>query len=122
EHAAHSRSSCVLSGRAVMRWFLLLTVLCFSFAIGADQTLADDKDQVLRVEPIARDGKLYLDADVQLDVQGDLRNVAQRGVPIYFTADVEIVSKRWWWLDKTVARDEITWRIVYNALTREWRV
>lgn len=77
---------------------------------------------MLSVDPVARDGRLYLDADIQLAVTGDLRNVAQKGVPIYFTADAEIVSKRWWWLDKVVAREQITWRIVYNALTRQWRV
>lgn len=100
---------------------LLLSVVCLAFTVNAGWAVAED-NQVVRVDPVARDGQLYLDADVQLNIQGDLRNVAQKGVPIYFTADVEIVSKRWWWLDKTVAREQITWRIVYNALTRQWRV
>lgn len=110
------------SRQAAMLRLLLLSVLCFSFAVSASKSVADENAQVLRVDPVARDGKLYLDADVQLDIEGDLRNVAQKGIPIYFTADTEIVSKRWWWLDKTVASEQITWRIVYNALTRQWRV
>jgi len=101
---------------------LILSVLCFSFAVHADNGVSSEKAQVLRIDPVARDGKLYLDADVQLDVQGDLRNIALKGIPIYFTASTEIVAKRWWWLDKVVARQQITWRIVYNALTRQWRV
>ena len=106
----------------MLRRIFLFSVLCFAFAVNAGKSVADDQNQVVRVDPVARDGKLYLDAEIQLDVQGDLRNVAQKGVPIYFTADTEIVSKRWWWLDKTVVREQITWRIVYNALTRQWRV
>lgn len=102
--------------------FLLFSILCFSFAVNAGKDTSDKSAQVLRIDPVARDGKLYLDADVQLDVQDDLRNVAQKGIPIYFTADSEIVLKRWWWLDEVVAREQITWRIVYNALTRQWRV
>ena len=35
---------------------------------------------------------------------------------------MEIVSKRWWWFDKTITQEQMTWRIVYNALTRQWRV
>lgn len=112
----------VQSGWVVMLRVVLLSLFCFAFAVNAGNSVADESAQVMRVDPVARDGKLYLDADIQLEIQGELRNVAQKGVPIYFTADTEIVSKRWWWFDKTVAREQITWRIVYNALTRQWRV
>lgn len=110
------------SGLAAMLRLLLLSVVCLSFAVSASSSVANGNTEVLRIDPVAREGKLYLDADVDLDVQGDLRNVAQKGVPLYFTADMEVVSKRRWWFDKTVAEDQITWRIVYNALTRQWRV
>lgn len=112
----------VRPGLAAMLRVLILSVLFFAFAVHADKGVSSEKAQVLRIDPVARDGKLYLDADVQLEVQGELRNVAQKGIPIYFTADTEIVSKRWWWTDKVVARQQITWRIVYNALTQQWRV
>ncbi|OYV48909.1 MAG: hypothetical protein B7X10_02480 [Burkholderiales bacterium 21-58-4] len=47
---------------------------------------------------------------------------AQKGVPIYFTADLKITSKRWWWFDRTLVDAQRTWRIVYNALTQQWRI
>lgn len=109
-------------GSALMLRLLLLFALCVLPAVNAPASLANGESQVLRVDPVARDGRLYIDADVQLELDGDLRNVVQRGVPLYFTADLEIVSKRWWWFDKTVAQEQMTWRIVYNALTRQWRV
>src|SRR3546814_7497642 len=84
--------------------------------------MVDEVVRVIRLEPKVRDGKLYIDADVELAVTGDLRHIAQKGVPVYFTADVEIVSERWWWFDKVVVNEQQTWRIVYNALTRQWRV
>lgn len=110
------------TGLTAMLRLLLYCVLSVSLAVTATRSVAEEQSQILRIDPVARDGKLYLDADVDIDVQGDLRNVAQKGVPLYFTADVEIVSRRWWWFDKTIAREQITWRIVYNALTRQWRV
>ncbi len=91
-------------------------------AQATDADVPNEGARVLQVDPVVHDGRLYVDADVDIVVSGDLRNAAEKGVPIYFTADVEIVSKRWWWFDKTVVKDQMTWRIVYNALTRQWRV
>lgn len=102
---------------------LLLTfVLCLFVPAHADVGMPDEGERVVSVEPVVRDGKLYIDADIDFSVTGDLRNAAQKGVPIYFTADLEIVSTRWWWFDKKVVNEQQTWRIVYNALTRQWRV
>src|SRR3546814_7280817 len=77
--------------------------------------MVDEVVRVIRLEPKVRDGKLYIDADVELAVTGDLRHIAQKGVPVYFTADVEIVSERWWWFDKVVVNEQQTWRIVYRS-------
>jgi hypothetical protein len=101
---------------------LLSVFLCFALAAHAQTDMVQEGERVVQVEPVVRDGKLYIDADVELAITGDLRNVAQKGVPLYFTADLEIVSKRWWWFDKVVVNEQQTWRIVYNALTRQWRV
>ncbi len=79
-------------------------------------------DQVVRIEPYVREGQLYIDADSQIELTSELRNAAEKGVPLYFTADLVVVSKRWWWFDKEVVNQQQTWRVVYNALTRQWRV
>jgi hypothetical protein len=101
---------------------LLSLFLCFALTAHAQTDMVEEGERVVKVEPVVRDGKLYIDADVELAVTGDLRNAAQKGVPLYFTADLVVVSKRWWWFDKTVVDEQQTWRIVYNALTRQWRV
>lgn len=101
---------------------LLTAVLCVFLSVTAHTGMAQSQDHVKRIEPILRDGRLYIDADVDLTLSPDLRHTASRGVPIYFTADLEIVSRRWWWFDKVVVDEQLTWRVVYNALTRQWRV
>lgn len=105
--------------------FSVLLTLCVATYAGADSPSQSEQgeqgEQVVRVEPVVEDGKLYINADIDFDVTGELRNVAARGVPIYFTADLKIVTGRWWWFDKTVVDEQLTWRIVYNALTRQWR-
>lgn len=79
-------------------------------------------ERVVRVDPIMRESELYIDADVEFEVSSELRTAAQKGVPVYFTADLKITTRRWWWFDKVVVDEQMTWRIVYNALTRQWRV
>ena len=103
------------------RLFSALLCLCLAFLAGTATAFAGT-EQVVKVEPVVRDGQLYIDADVELEISPDLRNVAQKGVPIYFTADLQIVSTRWWWFDKVLVDEQLTWRVVYNALTRQWRV
>lgn len=77
---------------------------------------------VTRIDPAIHDGMLRIDADVDFDLNPQLRDAAERGLPLYFTADVVIARDRWYWFDEQVAEASITWRVVYNALTRQWRV
>lgn len=105
------------------RW--LLFVCCLAFLGAAAPLRADlaaSGPAVERVEPVVHDGALFIEADTRFELSGELRDAAYRGVTLYFTADVEIVSRRWWWFDKVIVDDQQTWRVVYNALTRQWRV
>jgi hypothetical protein len=81
-----------------------------------------DEARITRIEPIAHDGQLLLDADIDFTLGSELDDAAHKGVPLYFTADLRIVRPRWWWFDETVIATEQTWRIQYNALTRQWRI
>jgi len=111
-----------INGSSMLRVLLPILLCVFLAAQAGADDAPSGGERVTRVDPVVRDGKLYIDADVDLDVTGDLRNVAEKGVPLYFTADLEIVQERWWWFDKTVVDTQLTWRIIYNALTRQWRV
>lgn len=103
--------------RLVLALFLALTT---TLQPSMAQTFASD--QITRIEPVIRDGWIHIDADIDFTLSDELRDAAQKGVPIYFTADLQIVEKRWWWFDKTVVDTQRTWRVVYNALTRQWRI
>ncbi|CAM5786530.1 DUF4390 domain-containing protein [Castellaniella caeni] len=77
---------------------------------------------VLRIEPLVNQGQLLLDADIDFTLSDELHDAARKGVPLYFTVDLKIQRPRWWWFDATVLTAEQTWRIQFNALTRQWRV
>ncbi|ARP92143.1 hypothetical protein CAL14_19170 [Bordetella genomosp. 9] len=101
------------------RLFLLWLAAALLLPWAGRAYAADPK--VLNIDPVIRDGRVEIDADIRFDLNDQLREAAERGVPLYFTADVVITRSRWWWLDSTVADTSMTWRIVYNALTRQWR-
>lgn len=105
----------------LLRSLLPLIFLCF-LGLAQAQEPPPGGPQVLRIDPVLVDGSLQIDADTYLPVSNDLRYFAERGVMLYFTADLEIVKPRSWWFDKTVVQAEQTWRVVYNALTRQWRI
>lgn len=77
---------------------------------------------VTEVTPLLENGHLIINADVSFMLSDELLEAALKGVPLHFTADVEIKSERWWWFDKTEIQKSQTWRVVYNTLTRQWRV
>lgn len=77
---------------------------------------------IVAVKPVVDEQYLYIDADIDLDLTSELHGVVSRGIPLHFTLDVEIVARRWWWFDKVVVKKRRTWRVIYNALTRQWRV
>ena len=99
---------------ALLLAFLLLP-------LGAGGQAHADEPRFTRIEPVIRDGKLEIDAEVDFQLNDQLRDAAERGLPLYFTADVVISRSRWWWFDETVVDTTLTWRVVYNALTRQWR-
>jgi len=110
--------------RCIFMMARLVSVLLLAVALlplcGAGQAYAAGP-AVLRIEPIVHEGKLVVDADVRFELNDQLRDAAQRGLPLYFTADLDITRDRWWWFDRTEVETSMTWRIVYNALTRQWR-
>ena len=101
--------------------FLLATSLFGVMSGQAAQAAQAGDPRIERIDPVVRNGRIELDADVNFALNDQLRDAAQRGVPLFFTADLVIKRSRWWWFDHTVVNTSLTWRIVYNALTRQWR-
>ena len=107
-------------------WRVFLSfLLIFNCALSSANTIVPvttSGERVVKVEPHIRDEKLYIDADIEFELSSELRTAAEKGVPLYFTAEVELAQPRWYWFDKNVVKEQQTWRVVYNALTRQWRV
>lgn len=65
---------------------------------------------------------LYLSARLELAPSAAVEDALLRGVPLYFVWQTEVVRERWYWSDKRVASAQRTLRLVYQPLTRRWRL
>jgi hypothetical protein len=50
-----------------------------------------------------------------------LEDAITRGIPLYFTTEVEVTRPRWYWLNEKIITITQTTRISYNALTRQYQ-
>lgn len=50
-----------------------------------------------------------------------LEEAISRGIPLYFTTEVDITRPRWYWFDEKTASASQTIRISYNTLTRQYQ-
>ncbi len=69
-----------------------------------------------------RDGALELEFNARITLPRAVEEALQRGVPLYFVAEAQLLRSRWYWRDERVARVSRSWRIAFQPLTGQWRV
>jgi hypothetical protein len=94
---------------------ILLALSFFSAARGQGVELGTL--QLQRAE-----GALNLEFNARVTLTRAVEEALQRGVPIYFMAEAQLLRNRWYWRDERVARLSRSWRVAYQPLTGAWRV
>ena len=68
------------------------------------------------------DGDVLLSAEFAFALTPVLEEALEKGIPLYFTIEFELVRTRLLWFSEKVAEWSITYRVSYSALTRQYRV
>jgi hypothetical protein len=97
-----------------------LLVLCVGLAaaLPARADRIDAKKATLE----AAEGGYVLEADFQIELTPPLEEALNKGVPLYFTFEFELIRPRWYWFNEKIAGARQQYRLSYNALTRQYRV
>jgi hypothetical protein len=95
-----------------------LLCLCLISAVKAEGIELRD----LRVENQTESDSLVLQGDALIELHPRLEEAINRGLPLYFVLEVEITRGRWYWFDEKAAQASQTYRLSFNALTRQYRV
>jgi hypothetical protein len=98
----------------VMSLVLSLTLAAF----GAHAQGIDVKRPVVT---IAED-HFILQAQFDIVLTPTLEEVLNKGVPLYFVLEFELIRPRWYWLNEKLVNHQQRYRLSYNALTRQYRV
>ena len=102
-------------------WFVLFwgTVLCGVPRAEAAQAASSEVGD-LRLE--RGDDGLYLSANLQFELPELAEDALQKGIPMFFVADAQVLRDRWYWSDRQVAETTRYFRLSYQPLTRRWRL
>lgn len=99
------------------RWVCLCGLL---LAVGLVQAQNAAEISQLRVDRL--DDEILVSAQVQFELPSTVEDALQKGVPLFFVSEAEILRERWYWYDKRVGLAERHLRLAYQPLTRRWRL
>ena len=63
-----------------------------------------------------------LEAQFDIALTHTLDEALNKGVPLYFLFEFELIRPRWYWFNERVVYLQQEYRLSYNALTRQYRV
>jgi hypothetical protein len=72
---------------------------------------------------LQRDGDgLYINASSSWRPSSSVVDALQRGIPMTFIMQAQVLKPRWYWWDKSVHTTTRSSRLAYQPLTRQWRI
>lgn len=105
------------SKQAALRICVCL-LLCYLPLAQAQSTLVEiNQMQVERT-----DAGVFFSANLKFELPTLVEDALHKGIPMFFMADIEVRHDRWYWSDRTVARQQRYIRLAYQPLTRRWRL
>lgn len=96
-------------------------LLCALLLAGACAFAAESVDITHAHIEASEDG-YRLAASYSFELNHDLEDAVQHGVPLYFTTEIVLTRPRWYWFDEKAIVARQTSRISYNVLTRQYHV
>lgn len=105
--------------RCVVRW--LLAFACCLGTLPLAQAAGHTLD--FRYHEIVPIDLLYVvNASVEMPTAPRLQELVENGLSVPFQADFVVTHARWYWFDETVVERSMTFRLTYQALTRQYRL
>lgn len=98
----------------------VLAALLLGFAAAAPARA--DGIEVRKTALVAAEDGYFLEAEFDIALTHTLEDALNKGVPLYFTLEFELIRPRWYWLNEKIVNKRQQYRLGYNALTRQYRV
>lgn len=112
-------ASSMLSCRSLSR---LAALAALFFGIAAATPARADGIEIRKAALVAAEDGYFLEAEFDISLTHTLEEALNKGVPLYFTLEFELIRPRWYWLNEKLVNTRQQYRLGYNALTRQYRV
>lgn len=104
-----------------LSWLVWLLAALLSGFLSAALAQATAQD-VPRLKLERMDDGLWLSTQLEFELPDVVGEALQKGIPIYFVAQADLLRKRWYWADKKLASAQRHLRLSYHPLTQRWRL
>lgn len=104
----------------ILRFLLSFCFILLLSPVGT--THAAEGIEVIQASLETTEEGYRLKSEFSLELTPTLEDALIRGVPLYFTTQVEISRPRWYWFDEKAITASRSIRISYNVLTKQYRV
>lgn len=64
----------------------------------------------------------YFSARMAFELPPSIADALDKGIPLYFVAEVQVLRDRWYWTDREVVSAVRHMRLAFVPLTRRWRL
>ena len=71
---------------------------------------------------VAGEEGYFLEANFEVALNSTLEDALNKGVPLHFLLEFEVIRPRWYWLNENVLNTQQQYRLAFNALTRQYRL
>jgi hypothetical protein len=100
----------------------LVALFACALALVAAITAHAEGIEVRNAALVAGEEGYFLEADFEIALNSTLEEALNKGVPLYFLLEFEVMRPRWYWLNEKVLNTQQQYRLAYNALTRQYRL
>jgi len=99
-----------------------LAALCLVFCMAFDTSAAQSSGIEIRSASFTsgEEGHI-LNADLDIALTPVLEDALNKGVPLYFVLEFEVMRSRWYWFNEKITGTQQQIRLSYNTLTRQYR-
>lgn len=103
-------------------WLRLLLSLNLALGLALAASVYADTIEIKDARLEAQDEGWTLRTELALELSGRLEEAVNKGVPLFFNLEFELIRPRWYWLDEKTLQAGQTYKLSYHALTQSYRL
>ena len=108
--------------RCCKKYSLLFALVALSMSLLATPAAQAEGIEVRHAALVTGEEGYFLEADFEIALNVTLEEALNKGVPLYFLLEFEVIRPRWYWLNEKVLNTQQQYRLSYNTLTRQYRL